>query len=67
MGGIQQQQQLRNGQQQAPGGMRPATRRGVTGNPVANPSEGAQIIGCELYLKLQAFLDSYLIKLVKVC
>ena len=29
-------------------------------------SEGAQIIGCELYQKLQYFLESYLEKLQKV-
>jgi hypothetical protein len=32
-----------------------------------NPSEGAQIIGCELYHKLQRFLESYLEELQKVC
>ena len=31
-----------------------------------NQSEGAQIIGCELYQKLQIFLESYLEKLQKV-
>lgn len=31
-----------------------------------NQSEGAQIIGCELYIKLQVFLESYLEKLQKV-
>lgn len=33
---------------------------------VNNQSEGAQIIGCELYIKLQVFLESYLEKLQKV-
>ncbi len=31
-----------------------------------NPSEGAQIIGCELYQKLQLFLESYLERLQRV-
>lgn len=78
MGGgmTQQQQQNRNGPTSsagAGGAARPGSRRGagsggvgMGANPVGNPSEGAQIIGCELYQKLQAFLESYLNKLLKV-
>lgn len=78
MGGgmTQQQQQNRNGPTSsagAGGSARPGSRRGggsgsggIGANPVGNPSEGAQIIGCELYQKLQAFLESYLNKLLKV-
>lgn len=50
------------------------SRRGAAGgagggggaNPVGNPSEGAQIIGSDLYDKLQSFLESYLNRLLKV-
>lgn len=44
-------------------------RRGVAGGPqpgASNPSEGAQIIGCELYQNLQAFLENYLMQLLRV-
>lgn len=72
MGGGQQQMGRNGPVACVPSTGRPAMRRGVGGgsgglaNPVANPSEGAQIIGCELYQKLQTFLVSYLMRLLKV-
>lgn len=44
----------------------PSPQVGKRHTPVSNPSEGAQIIGCELYQKLQTFLETYLEKLLKV-
>lgn len=36
-------------------------------NQIPTQNEGAQIIGCELYLKLQNFLELYLERLQNVC
>jgi hypothetical protein len=44
----------------------PSTSKSTKKSQGSTPSEGAQIIGCELYQKLQHFLESYLEKLQRV-